>query len=222
MFTGLIECTGVIASSHNESGINDIGIEGVFLAPELAIGDSVAVSGVCLTVTRTWYTGFSAEIMPETSENTILGSTTRGFRVNLERSMRASGRFEGHIVTGHVDTVARVSSILARGRSRELAIDIDPSLSRYIARKGSVAVQGVSLTVIDTEKGLFRVGLVPQTLESTTLRELSSGSMVNIELDIVSKYIEALLSGNPGERIKPLTMERLGEMGWACSKQEGI
>lgn len=214
MFTGLIECTGVIISLKNEKGIRDIGIEGAPFVSDLIIGDSVAVSGVCLTVTRTWINGFSVEMMPETSENTILGSATGGFRVNLERSMKATGRFEGHIVTGHVDTVARVSGIFPRGRARELEIDIDPPFSRYVARKGSVAVQGVSLTVIDSTKGRFRVGLIPQTLESTALSELSAGSMVNIEFDILSKYIEALLSGNPGEGAKTLTMERLGEMGW--------
>lgn len=214
LFTGLIECTGVIASSHSAKGISDIGIEGAFFVAELAIGDSVAVSGVCLTVTRKWNTGFSVEMMPETSENTILGSAKAGLRVNLERSMRASGRFEGHIVTGHVDAVARVSGITPGGRSRELAIDIDPPLSRYVARKGSVAIQGVSLTVIDAAAGRFSVGLIPQTLESTTLGELFTGSMVNIEFDIVSKYIEALLSGNPGEIGESLTMERLEEMGW--------
>lgn len=214
MFTGLIECTGIIVSIKNEKGIRDIGIEGVSFASDLIIGDSVAVSGVCLTVTRTGNNGFFVEMMPETSENTILGLATRGFRVNLERSMKASGRFEGHIVTGHIDTIARVSVIHPRGRSRELEIDIDPPLSRYVARKGSVAVQGVSLTVIDSTRGRFKVGLIPQTLETTTLRELSAGSMVNIEFDIVSKYIETLLSGSPGEGTKPLTMESLGEMGW--------
>ncbi len=214
MFTGLIECTGVVVSSKNEKGIRAIGIEGASFVSDLLIGDSVAVSGVCLTVTRTWVNGFSVEMIPETSEKTILGSAIIGFKVNLERSMKASGRFEGHIVTGHVDTMARVSGISPRGRSRELEIDIDPPFSRYVAKKGSIAVQGVSLTVIDSTKGRFRIGLIPQTLESTTLSELSAGSMVNIEFDILSKYIEALLSGSPGEGTKPITMERLGEMGW--------
>ena len=214
MFTGLIECTGVVVSTNDNNGIRDLSIAGAFFAPDLIIGDSVAVSGVCLTVTRTWSDGFSVEMMPETNKTTILGSVARGFRVNLERSMKASGRFEGHIVTGHVDTIARVSGIRSYGGSREIDMDIDPDLSRYIARKGSVSTQGVSLTVINSEKGRFRVGLIPKTLESTTLGELSIGSSVNIEFDIVSKYIEALLSGSPGESKNTLTMERLGEMGW--------
>jgi riboflavin synthase len=214
LFTGLIECTGVVISANDSNGIRNLSIEGAFFSSDLIIGDSVAVSGVCLTVTRSWNDGFSVEMMPETINNTVLGSASRGFRVNLERSMKASGRFEGHIVTGHVDTIAIVSSIRSNGRSREIEMDIDPDMSRYVARKGSVAVQGVSLTVIDTQKGRFRVGLIPKTLETTTFGELSPGSRVNIEFDIVSKYIEALLSGSPGGSKNTRTMDRLGEMGW--------
>ncbi|MDT8284703.1 MAG: riboflavin synthase, partial [Thermovirgaceae bacterium] len=157
---------------------------------------------------------FAVEMIPETFENTILGFVSAGYRVNLERSMRASGRFEGHIVTGHVDTVGRISNITRKGRSREALIEIEPPMSRYVVRKGSVSVQGVSLTVMDAGNGFFRIGLIPKTLETTTLNDLEAGSIVNIEFDIVSKYIETLLAGRSGETGKPLTMERLGEMGW--------
>lgn len=214
MFTGLIESTGVITSIRNIMDIREMDIEGASFIPDLKIGDSVAVSGVCLTVTRKLDKKFSVEMMPETIRNTMLGSITRGFRVNLERSMKASGRFEGHIVTGHVDTIGRVSSIQSRGRSRELEVDIDPHLSRYVAQKGSIALQGVSLTVINSNNGRLWIGLIPQTIESTTMGDLVAGSIANIEFDIVSKYIEALFSGKPGEGNKPLTMDYLGEMGW--------
>ncbi|MDO9508046.1 MAG: riboflavin synthase [Thermovirgaceae bacterium] len=214
MFTGLIESTAIIVSSRQKVDVREISIDGVSFASDLNIGDSVAVSGVCLTVTRADAGGFAVEMMSETCGNTVLGSAPAGYRVNLERSMRASGRFEGHIVTGHVDTVGRVSNIIKQGRSREVRIEIDPAFGKYVARKGSIAVQGVSLTVMDAGNGFLGIGLIPKTLETTTMNDLAAGSMVNIEFDIVSKYIEALLSGKSGEMGKPLTMERLGEMGW--------
>jgi riboflavin synthase len=205
----------MLASLRDSNGIREMIIEGVSFAEELGIGDSVAVSGVCLTVTGRWRNGFSVEMMPETCETTLLGSVKRGYRFNLERSLRLNGRFEGHIVTGHVDLIARVSGIKRHGGSIELEIDVDPDKSAYIARKGSVAVQGVSLTVMEARSGRFYVGLIPKTLDNTTLGDLSVGSMVNIEFDILSKYIEALLKGSPVEKGKPLTIERLHDLGWA-------
>lgn len=214
MFTGLIESTGTIVSSNQKADVREIVIGEVPFASDLKTGDSVSVSGACLTVTWIGSGMFTVEMIPETHENTILGFVSTGYRVNLERSMRASGRFEGHIVTGHVDTVGRIANIIRKGRSREALINIEPAMSRYVVRKGSVSVQGVSLTVIDAGNGSFRIGLIPKTLETTTLNDLEAGSMVNIEFDIVSKYIETLLSGRSGETEKSLTMERLGEMGW--------
>ncbi len=214
LFTGLIESTGAIVSSNQKNEVREIVIGGVYFASDLKEGDSVSVSGACLTVTWIGSGVFAVEMIPETYENTILGFVSAGYRVNLERSMMASGRFEGHIVTGHVDTVGRISNIIRKGRSREALIEIEPPLSRYVVRKGSVSVQGVSLTVMDAGNGFFRIGLIPKTLETTTLNDLEAGSIVNIEFDIVSKYIETLLAGRSGETGKPLTMERLGEMGW--------
>lgn len=215
MFTGLIESTGILASSRESNGIRELVIEGVPFAEELGIGDSVAVSGVCLTVTGRWINGFSVEMMPETSKTTLLGSVKTGYRFNLERSLKLNGRFEGHIVTGHVDLMAKVSGIKRHGGAVELEIDVEPCKSCYIARKGSIAVQGVSLTVMGTGTGRFSVGLIPKTLDNTTLGDLSVGSLVNIEFDILSKYIEALLKGSSVEKENVLTIERLRDMGWA-------
>ncbi|HPD97162.1 MAG TPA: riboflavin synthase [Synergistales bacterium] len=217
MFTGLIECTGVIASSRQRGDVTEIDIRDVPFATSLEKGDSVAVSGACLTVTRISGTGFSVEMMPETRVNTIPGLTSQGYRVNLERSLSSSGRFEGHIVTGHVDTVARVSGITELGRTRILSIDAGKKYMKYVPRKGSIAIQGVSLTVIDSSDGIIRTGLIPETLSRTTLGDLEPGSAVNLEFDILCKYIEGLLSGNGTEPEKGsrINLDYLGEIGWA-------
>lgn len=215
MFTGLIECTGVIREIGQDGDVRDILIDGVPFAAELGIGDSIAVSGVCLTVARITSHGFVVEMMPETYSNTVLGSVAPGYRVNLERSLRSAGRFEGHIVTGHVDVVGKVKNVSMQGRTSLFTIDMDPLKSRYAVRKGSVAIQGVSLTVIEAGRGWLKTGLIPKTLETTTLKDLRAGSPVNIEFDIVAKYIEGLLAGNSGEPGEPLTMDFLEKIGWA-------
>ncbi len=217
MFTGLIECTGVISSSRQRGDVTEIDIRDVPFATSLEKGDSVAVSGACLTVTRTSGTGFSVEMMPETRVNTIPGLTSQGYRVNLERSLSSSGRIEGHIVTGHVDTVARVSGITELGRTRILSIDAGKKYMKYVPRKGSIAIQGVSLTVIDSSDGIIRTGLIPETLSRTTLGDLEPGSAVNLEFDILCKYIEGLLSenGTEPEKGSRINLDYLGEIGWA-------
>lgn len=215
MFTGLIECTGVIREIGKDPDVREILIDEVPFAADLKIGDSIAVSGVCLTVVRTTSHGFVVEMMPETYGNTLLGSVSPGYRVNLERSLGFNGRFEGHIVTGHVDVVGRVKNVSIQGRTRVFTIEMDPLKSRYAVRKGSVAIQGVSLTVVESGRGWLKTGLIPKTLETTTLKDLRAGSIVNIEFDIVAKYIEGLLSGNTGEAGEPLSMDFLEKIGWA-------
>jgi riboflavin synthase len=204
----------VVASSRQRGDVAEIEIEDVPFASFLENGDSVSVSGTCLTVVRAGGTGFSVEMMPETRENTIPGMMSPGYRVNLERSLTSSGRFEGHIVTGHVDTVARVAGIIERGRTRILSIEAGKQFMKYVPRKGSIAIQGVSLTVIDSGDAIVRTGLIPETLSRTTLGELAPGSPVNLEFDILCKYIEGLLSGSGNDNENRITMDYLGEIGW--------
>ncbi len=183
-------------------------------AGELRKGDSVAVSGACLTVTGKGPASFSVEMMPETFRNTIFGEVGTGYIVNLERSLPLGGRLEGHLVTGHVDNVSRVLRVKKTGRTWEVDILLEDAVGKYIARKGSLAIQGVSLTVIEKGNGFFRVGLIPETIESTSLRFLAEGSRVNVEYDIISKYIENLLTGSNINGGKYLTREYLAEIGW--------
>jgi len=214
LFTGLIECTGVVTSSRQLGDVTEIDIEEVPFASLMKMGDSIAVSGTCLTVVKTGMDRFSVQMMPETRENVVPGLMNPGYRVNLERSLMSSGRFEGHIVTGHVDAVAKVAGITLQGRTRILSIEVGKQYKKYVPRKGSIAIQGVSLTIIDSSNGFFRTGLIPETLSRTTLGNLVPGSPVNLEFDIICKYIEGLLTGKDTDNESRITRDYLGEIGW--------
>jgi riboflavin synthase len=163
------------------------------LAKELQPGDSVAVSGVCLTATAAANGAFEAQAVSETLARSTLGALAPGARVNLEAPVRAGERLGGHIVQGHVDGVGTVSAIREEGASRVLTIELAPALTRYLAEKGSVAVDGVSLTVSALGEHAFAVALIPETLRRTTLGEVGVGERVNLELDILAKHVERLL-----------------------------
>ncbi|HON33480.1 MAG: riboflavin synthase [Thermovirgaceae bacterium] len=215
MFTGLVECTARVTGFKRSGEVVELGIGGVPLDWELKRGDSVSVSGACLSVVDQGRGSFTVQMMPETSGNSILGNIKPGYRVNLERAMPASGRLEGHIVTGHVDLVSRVVGLADLGLSRELDFSLPPEGARFVARKGSIAVQGVSLTVISSEAGRFRVGLIPETLAATTLGDLRVGDPVNVEYDILSKYLVNLLEKRALSPDGGLTLDILAEMGWS-------
>ncbi|HEY7836735.1 MAG TPA: riboflavin synthase [Solirubrobacteraceae bacterium] len=191
MFTGLIADLGSVEAVERDGDGAALRIR-TRLAGELAGGDSVAVNGVCLTATAVDAEGFRTEAMPETLARSSLGSLRAGAPVNLELAMRASDRLGGHIVQGHVDGTGTVAAVTAEGISRVLEIDADPELVRYLVEKGSVAVDGVSLTVSALRDDGFAVSLIPETLARTTLGALGAGDAVNIEVDVLAKHVERL------------------------------
>jgi riboflavin synthase len=164
------------------------------LAGELEEGDSIAVGGVCLTASEVRDGSFGAEVMNETLSRSALAGAAKGAAVNLELPLRASDRLGGHIVQGHVDAVGTVSNVTEDGFARRLEIEAPPALLRYVIEKGSIAVDGVSLTVADASNGSFTVSLIPETLERTTLGMAKAGTKVNLEVDVLAKYVEKLVA----------------------------
>ena len=193
MFTGLIADVGTVER-------RDGGAEGARLrvktklAADLASGDSVAVNGACLTAAAVDGDGFEADVMNQTLELTALGSLAPGDRVNLELALRASDRLGGHFVQGHVDATGRVAELRDDGLARRLAVEMPVELRRYVVERGSIAIDGVSLTVSALTEGGFEVSLIPETLERTTLGEAAPGGLVNLELDVLARYVESLMS----------------------------
>ena len=192
MFTGLIAGLGTVGSvRRDEQGASfQVRTE---LARELREGDSIAVNGVCLTATACDEDGFSAEAMMQTLRSSSLATLQPGERVNLELALRAGDRFGGHIVQGHVDGTGSVAEVREEGFSRVLGIDVEPELARYLVEKGSVAVDGVSLTVSALREEGFAVSLIPETLARTNFGDVQEGAQVNIEVDILAKHVERLI-----------------------------
>ena len=189
MFTGLVATTGTVQSLRDGRVVIDVD------PPlELTDGDSVSVNGVCLTATDVREDGFEADVMGETLRRTALGELRPGERVNLEPALRASDRLGGHIVQGHVDGTGVVASVGPEGFARRVRIETAPEVLRYIVEKGSVTVDGVSLTVAEVDDESFSVGLIPETLERTTLGGADPGRRVNLEVDVLAKYVEKLVS----------------------------
>lgn len=193
MFTGIVERMGTVAEATDGGGKRRFTIEAGDLAAGLAVGDSVAVNGVCLTAVEVAGARFVVEAVEETLARSNLGALEPGSAVNLERPMRADGRFDGHLVQGHVDGVGRVRSLTSEGASIRVWIDVPPALHRYLAEKGSVAVDGVSLTVSGVDAGGCEVVLIPHTLEVTLFGVRRAGDAVNLEVDVIAKYVERLL-----------------------------
>jgi riboflavin synthase len=193
MFSGIVEQVGAVRSVDRRGDVLGVRIEtGTPLG--LVPGASIAVAGCCLTATEVEAGAFACELTEETLRRTAFAARLRpGARVNLERPMRADGRFDGHIVQGHVDGVGRVAALRRLGASAELAVEAPPDLARYLVEKGSVAVDGTSLTVAGLAGTVFTVALIPFTLEATTLGDLGPGDLVNLEADVIAKYVERLL-----------------------------
>jgi riboflavin synthase len=188
MFTGLIEAIGEITEVKPTPGGFRLRLS-TALAPELAPGDSVAVSGVCLTVVSADAYGFHADVSPETARLTTLGVTRRGVVVNLERPLRADARLGGHFVQGHVDAIGTIEELRQDGESFWLTLRFPNSLASFIVRKGSITVDGISLTVAGVDDRHFDVQIIPYTWEHTNLRTLRAGDPVNLECDILGKYV---------------------------------
>jgi len=199
MFTGLIEQVGVIAEVVRGETIR-LAVAPARPFDELSPGDSLAVSGPCLTVEEVRGGRCYVSLLPETARGTTLGSARAGQRVNLERSLRLGDRLGGHLVGGHVDGVAEVLAVRQRGDSRTLDLRAPGELERYLVDRGSVALDGVSLTVREPEGARFSVALVAETLRATTLGDLRPGARVNIEADLLAKHVEKLLGPDEGER----------------------
>lgn len=195
MFTGIVEETGAIERLESRRDVLVVEIGARRVLEELPVGGSIAVNGCCLTAVSLNDTGFACELTAETLRRTAFDERLRpGVRVNLERPMRASGRFDGHIVQGHVDGLGAVRELRRLGDSAELTVALPPALERYLVEKGSVAVDGVSLTVASLGPGVFTVALIPYTLSETNLADRRPGDKVSLEADVIAKYVERLLA----------------------------
>ncbi|HEY2441233.1 MAG TPA: riboflavin synthase [Solirubrobacteraceae bacterium] len=193
MFTGLIQDLGRVRDiDRGEDGVT-LTVDSR-LASQLALGDSVSVNGVCLTATAVDDRGFAAEVMNETLQRSSLREAAAGLAVNLELPLRATDRLGGHVVQGHVDGLGTVSAVVADGFARRIEIEASSDLMRYVVEKGSVAVDGVSLTVAGLGDASFTVSLIPETLERTNLGAAQAGTRVNLEVDVLAKYVERLVT----------------------------
>lgn len=197
MFTGIIQAIGRIEDLQSLGGDKRIRIHcGKLPMTDVELGDSIAVSGVCLTVIEKSPQGFSADVSGETLARTTLGDLERGNTVNLEKALTPTTRLGGHIVSGHVDGVGTVNRRWRDGRSERFLIQVPNGLAKYIAEKGSVCVDGVSLTVNAVSGAEFELNIVPHTLQETTMDEFRAGRRVNLEVDLIARYIERLLLGD--------------------------
>ncbi len=194
MFTGIIEEVGEIAAVRRGRVSSRLSVRGNVIFDDLKLGDSVAVNGVCLTATSISGNVFEADVMAETLRRTNLGTFSQGTRVNLERAMAADGRFGGHIVSGHIDGTGKIASMKREENAVWVEVCTDDKILRYVIEKGSIAIDGISLTVAETGTGYFKVSIIPHTGEETTLLGKRPGDVVNLENDMIGKYIEHLMS----------------------------
>ena len=192
IFTGLVQERGTVAAVEPAAEGVRLSVTGS-VAEELREGDSVAVNGVCLTAAAVNGATFAADVMAETLRRTSLGELAAGAPVNLELPVRASDRLGGHVVQGHVDAVGTVRAVEDEGLARLVTVAVDPDLLRYVVEKGSIAVDGVSLTVARLDEDAFTVSLIPETRERTSLGEAAPGTRVNLEVDVLAKYVERLV-----------------------------
>jgi riboflavin synthase len=195
MFTGIVEEVGTVRAVDRRDDVLEVWIAAPRILSTLAPGASIAVNGCCLTATRVEPGSFTCEITPETLERTAFRDRLRpGELVNLERPLRADGRLDGHIVQGHVDGVGRIVAMRSLGASGEMTVEPPADLDRYLVAKGSVALDGVSLTVARRQAGRFTAALIPYTLQHTSLGSVRPGDRVNVEVDVIAKYVERLLA----------------------------
>lgn len=229
MFTGIIEAVGKVVGVERGRDSVRLTIAAGKVAEDVSLGDSVAVNGVCLTVVDFTPPHLSFEAVYETLRRTSLGDLVVGSPVNLERALPVSGRLGGHIVQGHVDATGRIASIRPMGDSWTVYVDASPELMRYIVTKGSVAVDGISLTVAESADRTFSLSIIPHTWQNTTLSEKRAGDTVNVECDILGKYVEKLLGGYiagggdvPGFERRPrgVTMDLLERSGYVAAEEE--
>ena len=218
MFTGLIEGIGKVKSIRRLGADAKLDIGFPFPMEGVKVGESISVDGVCLTVTRISADSFEADVSRETLSRSTLVSLRTGDAVNIERALRLSDRLGGHLVSGHVDGIGKILSKQMRERSWQMGIGIEEALSRYTIEKGSIAVDGISLTINRCEKGFFEVNIIPQTGRETTLLKKRLGDLVNIETDMIGKYIDKLFSGEKVEKEEKqstgITLDLMKEQGF--------
>ncbi len=219
MFTGLIEEMGVVRRLEKTRGGGRLSVQARKVLGGTKLGDSIAVSGACLTVIDLATDGFTVDCMPETISLTTIGAASVGRAVNLERSLVLGERIGGHLVLGHVDAVSEVIAVVRKGAVREIRFSLPGAVASYIAPKGSVAIDGVSLTVMRVDKDAFEIGVIPHTLEETTLKNVHTGMLVNVEADVLARYVQRALrsdgsTGSEGEVAGGLTEDFLREKGF--------
>ena len=215
MFTGIIEELGTIKNISIMGHSGQIIIEADEVLKGTKIGDSIAVNGICLTVTSLMPNAFSADIMAETVRRSSLSTANKGDKVNLERAMAADGRFGGHIVSGHIDGTGTITLYQKEENAIWVEISTEPKILRLIMEKGSISIDGISLTVASVGDSSFKVSVIPHTGEMTTLLKKKQGDLVNLENDVVGKYVERLLGfENKEENKSNLTLDMLEEYGF--------
>ncbi|MBR0141567.1 MAG: riboflavin synthase [Ruminococcus sp.] len=212
MFTGIVEEMGMVSEITRNGNNSYIRIQAEKVLSDVHIGDSIAVNGVCLTVTRHDGNIFQADVMNETLNRSSLGSLKRGSKVNLERAVSAEGRFGGHIVSGHIDGTGTITNIKNDGIAVWYTVSAKPEIMRYTVEKGSIAIDGISLTVARVSENSFSVSVIPHTAEKTVLSLKKTGDIVNLENDIIAKYVEKLV--NIPQKKKGVTLELLAEKGF--------
>jgi riboflavin synthase len=216
MFTGIVEEVGSVRRVLSGQISGEMEIKASYVLDGTKIGDSIAVNGVCLTVTALHADGFTADVMPETLRRTNLGQLKSGDPVNLERAMAADGRFGGHIVSGHIDGTGQITQQHREGNAVWVRIQTDADILRLIVEKGSIAIDGISLTVASVSDTDFQVSIIPHTGSETILLQKRPGDLVNLENDIVGKYVQRLLqpASAPEAPKSRITMEFLAEHGF--------
>lgn len=221
MFTGIVEELGTVRTVRRGARSASLTVQAPFVLQDAKVGDSIAHNGVCLTITSIDGTCLTADVMPETLDRSSLGALRSGSKVNLERALRVGNRLGGHIVSGHIDGTGRITRVSTDDNAVRFSISAAPELMRYIVEKGSVAVDGISLTVACVYDGGFEVSVIPHTRQVTSLNAKDVGDVVNLEADLIGKYVEALLGTcpTPPPQAQPptansgLTMEQLLEAG---------
>ena len=208
MFTGIVEELGKVQNIKSDK----ITVECGTVIEDAKLGDSIAVNGVCLTVVEILPNGFTADVSPETFKVTSLGGLKSGSYINLERAMKVNGRFGGHIVSGHIDGRGKFVSVQKNGEFYDLKIELEQEQLKYVVRKGSITIDGISLTVADIKENIISLAIIPHTFENTNLKTLKSSDFVNIEVDIVAKYIEKFLSTSDNK--SRISLEFLQEHGF--------
>lgn len=193
MFTGIVEEIGTVVSVSQGTKDARLTLQGNLIFEDMHVGDSIAVNGVCLTVTEKTSSTFTADVMPETMRRSSLGKLMRGSRVNMERAMAANGRFGGHIVSGHIDGTGEIERLVKEDNAVWVTVKTNEKILKYIIEKGSITIDGISLTVAYVDNRCFKVSLIPHTAANTTLLTKKTGDIVNLENDIVGKYIDKLL-----------------------------